>query len=95
MTTETSMTAHEMLADAEQRAVEGYPFQQIDLGRTDRKGWPVRSYGVGVNAQSHGEFTYRHWFADEFGHEAYDIDREEALRIIIEVQMHRPAKVAS
>ncbi len=87
-------TAHEMMADAEQRATIGYPFQQIDLGNTDRRGWPVRTNGVGCNAQDHGEFTYRYWFADEGGHEAYDVSREEALQIIIEVQMHRKAVTA-
>jgi hypothetical protein len=86
-----NMTAHEMLALAEHRTGASYPFQQIDLGNTDRRGNPVYTNGVGVNARA-GELSWRYWFADECGHEAYDVSREEALQIIIEVQMHRHAR---
>lgn len=79
----------QMLADAEQKATVGYPFQQIDLGRTDQRGFPVRTNGIGVQALGYGYFSYRYWFADEYSHEAYEVSWAQALEIIADVLAFR------
>lgn len=85
-----TLPANEMLAAAEHKAVVGYAIQDVDLGTTDRRGNKLTRQMIVVRATEHGEFAYRYWFLDECGPEGYDLDsREDALQIIIEVQMHR------